>query len=298
MPICLVLERQFVRLAASFARLKTGNSTAARIAMIAMTTKSSIRVNALLRFEFIFSLLVSKNAAPRAAERPKLERSPLPYAGFQPDQVPRVSSCENSQPKRAPLAERCFAAQRNLPSAVFAFLGMTAALLRGCAAFRAVRSLALHFARLVVHFRRMSRRHAAGTRSVLKVVLGTRRGFHPAAGRRSSDSRMRFLIRPSHVRLECAPNRVPTSAAFVLCKNLLRTAARFDGDRRAGGDARPVPSAVSPNGDLVSRASVVEKNRFPTFLIHHRVGNPNQFIAWIIKHLGTAIHARSDYAPA
>ncbi len=39
--------KQTVRFAASFARLKTGNNTAAKMAMIAMTAKSSISVNAL-----------------------------------------------------------------------------------------------------------------------------------------------------------------------------------------------------------------------------------------------------------
>src|SRR5436305_1149645 len=45
-PICLVLLRQEVLRAASLACAKTGNRIAARIAMIAITTSSSIRVNA------------------------------------------------------------------------------------------------------------------------------------------------------------------------------------------------------------------------------------------------------------
>ncbi len=44
---CLRFERSWVFLAASLAWAKTGNSMAARIAMIAMTTRSSMSVNAL-----------------------------------------------------------------------------------------------------------------------------------------------------------------------------------------------------------------------------------------------------------
>ena len=46
MPIWLPLLRQAVFLAAAFACAKTGNRIAARIAMIAITTRSSISVNA------------------------------------------------------------------------------------------------------------------------------------------------------------------------------------------------------------------------------------------------------------
>ena len=45
---CLTLERDEVFFAATFAWAKTGKRMAARIAMIAMTTYSSIRVNALV----------------------------------------------------------------------------------------------------------------------------------------------------------------------------------------------------------------------------------------------------------
>src|SRR5687767_3931063 len=48
MPICLALERQEICRAFSRACAKTGNRMAARIAMIAMTTRSSIRVKARL----------------------------------------------------------------------------------------------------------------------------------------------------------------------------------------------------------------------------------------------------------
>src|SRR5437588_10047115 len=47
MPSCRMFERQAVLLAASLAWAKTGKRIAAKIAMIAMTTRSSIRVKAL-----------------------------------------------------------------------------------------------------------------------------------------------------------------------------------------------------------------------------------------------------------
>lgn len=49
MTICLLLETQVVFFAASFARANTGNRIAARMAIIAMTTRSSIRVNPFVR---------------------------------------------------------------------------------------------------------------------------------------------------------------------------------------------------------------------------------------------------------
>jgi len=48
-PICRRLERQLVWRAFSRALAKTGKRIAARIAMIAMTTRSSIRVKPRLR---------------------------------------------------------------------------------------------------------------------------------------------------------------------------------------------------------------------------------------------------------
>ncbi len=45
-PSCRMLLRQAMRLAASLARPKLGNSMAARMAMIAMTTSNSTSVNA------------------------------------------------------------------------------------------------------------------------------------------------------------------------------------------------------------------------------------------------------------
>src|ERR1039457_463681 len=47
--ICRKLFMQFVRRAAAFARDKAGNNNAARMAITAMTTSSSIKVNAKLR---------------------------------------------------------------------------------------------------------------------------------------------------------------------------------------------------------------------------------------------------------
>src|SRR5471030_2419061 len=60
-PICLVLERHAVLLAAAFACEKTGNSIAAKIAIIAITTNSSIRVNA---FDFINNSLTDTRQSP------------------------------------------------------------------------------------------------------------------------------------------------------------------------------------------------------------------------------------------
>ena len=50
---CLVLLKQLVWRAASRACAKTGNKMAARIAMMAITTKSSIRVKAERRMRII-----------------------------------------------------------------------------------------------------------------------------------------------------------------------------------------------------------------------------------------------------
>ncbi len=49
-PTCLRLLKQLERRAFSLARAKTGNRIAARIAIIAMTTSNSIKVNAVLPF--------------------------------------------------------------------------------------------------------------------------------------------------------------------------------------------------------------------------------------------------------
>lgn len=46
-PICFKLLKQLALRAFSLARAKTGNRIAANIAILAMTTKSSINVNAL-----------------------------------------------------------------------------------------------------------------------------------------------------------------------------------------------------------------------------------------------------------
>src|ERR1019366_3799131 len=53
--ICLVLLRHAAPLACSLACANTGNRMAAKIAMIAMTTKSSIRVNAVFLRAFMIN---------------------------------------------------------------------------------------------------------------------------------------------------------------------------------------------------------------------------------------------------
>src|SRR5512133_2585775 len=68
-PICLQLDKQVVARAFSRAWAKTGKRIAARIAMIAMTTSSSIRVNACRRRPLIrTSSLETQTAAPRAVQ--------------------------------------------------------------------------------------------------------------------------------------------------------------------------------------------------------------------------------------
>src|SRR6266404_823081 len=70
---CLRLLTHADRLAVSLARLKTGNNSAARMAMMAMTTKSSISVKA--RFEFISTGLRSpRNSCQVPFPAPKSER--------------------------------------------------------------------------------------------------------------------------------------------------------------------------------------------------------------------------------
>src|SRR5579871_3757710 len=69
-PICLVFERQDAARAFSRAWAKTGNRMAARMAMIAMTTSSSIRVKALLR-DLISNLSLSNEVQKITAWREK-----------------------------------------------------------------------------------------------------------------------------------------------------------------------------------------------------------------------------------
>ena len=59
-PICLRLLTQLMRWARALARASAGNSMAARMAMMAMTTNNSMRVKARedFRFLFIMTLLV------------------------------------------------------------------------------------------------------------------------------------------------------------------------------------------------------------------------------------------------
>src|SRR5436190_16634618 len=62
-PICRMFETQVVIRAFSRAWAKTGKRMAARIAMMAITTSSSIRVNARLRMRCIHDLLCGLWAA-------------------------------------------------------------------------------------------------------------------------------------------------------------------------------------------------------------------------------------------
>ena len=71
-PICLRLLRQLVRFADSLARASAGKSSDARMAIMAMTTSSSIKVNARIRsnggkrFFFIF-----QNSPGRGQTKPR-----------------------------------------------------------------------------------------------------------------------------------------------------------------------------------------------------------------------------------
>src|ERR1035441_185279 len=53
-PICLMLLTHFIRFAASLALSNAGNSRPARMAMMAITTRSSMRVKAFDGFAMIF----------------------------------------------------------------------------------------------------------------------------------------------------------------------------------------------------------------------------------------------------
>ena len=86
--ICLKLFRQVVRLALSLAALNAGNNNAARIPMTAMTTSSSIRVNALLDLIVVFIIAVrGKLVLQTAFNKPAFVRIvaldlQLPFADF------------------------------------------------------------------------------------------------------------------------------------------------------------------------------------------------------------------------
>src|SRR5437660_4285273 len=70
-PICLRLLRQATRLPFSLALERTGRSIAARIAIMAMTTRSSIKVKA--AFGFRISALAMKDRAARKVLALRLE---------------------------------------------------------------------------------------------------------------------------------------------------------------------------------------------------------------------------------
>src|SRR5437660_4378065 len=57
--VCFKLFRQAIRLALALARASAGSRRPAKIAMMAMTTSNSIRVNPVLRFSLITGLFVS-----------------------------------------------------------------------------------------------------------------------------------------------------------------------------------------------------------------------------------------------
>jgi hypothetical protein len=54
-PICFILATHEIRSALAFAAAKAGNNSAAKMAMIAMTTKSSINVKALFDLFILFT---------------------------------------------------------------------------------------------------------------------------------------------------------------------------------------------------------------------------------------------------
>ena len=72
--ICLLLEMEDVFFAASFACAKTGKRIAARIAMIAITTKSSMSVNAFF-IALEFQLFFIASAHPVQLATSKIDRS-------------------------------------------------------------------------------------------------------------------------------------------------------------------------------------------------------------------------------
>ena len=76
---CRILDLQTARLAVSFDLAKAGNSIAAKIAIIAITTNSSIKVNAIRgakREDFVFNgifFMGSSNVKPAKTHRPSSE---------------------------------------------------------------------------------------------------------------------------------------------------------------------------------------------------------------------------------
>lgn len=83
---CLRLLTHCMRTAFSFAADKTGNKTAARMAIMAITTNNSIKVNALFphpeaaafRFEFVFKAFNSFGIVQLVVISSLLQPSPLP----------------------------------------------------------------------------------------------------------------------------------------------------------------------------------------------------------------------------
>src|SRR5579864_3736886 len=67
--ICLLLLMHLAVFARSFALASAGNSIAARIAMMAMTTSNSINVNARRSFVLCVFILLSRPPRPAAARQ-------------------------------------------------------------------------------------------------------------------------------------------------------------------------------------------------------------------------------------
>src|SRR5262245_48619965 len=76
-PICFWFERQAACRALLRACAKTGNKMAARIAMMAMTTSSSINVNAFARRAREFRIRIAPPSFPRQAWEKTLHRAVL-----------------------------------------------------------------------------------------------------------------------------------------------------------------------------------------------------------------------------
>src|SRR5436190_10739448 len=70
-PICRLLLLQAMPLALSFARARAGSSMAARMAMMAMTTKSSIRVNPSLGHGLLSPTLSSRGGEGEKTRAPR-----------------------------------------------------------------------------------------------------------------------------------------------------------------------------------------------------------------------------------
>ena len=73
--ICRKLFKQVVRLALLFAVLRTGNNKAASMAMMAMTSSNSIRVNPLADLKLFFKQVSSIDTNAKGGASPKMRKS-------------------------------------------------------------------------------------------------------------------------------------------------------------------------------------------------------------------------------